>query len=148
MYFQIFDQFDFALIHHVHCILIKVKTCIQRYIFVPRKLVIFRNPYNAYYKVLVGNAATSALRLHQRLPPVSINREFLSLLFQEDSCHYLFYSLIFLYVAPVTCILSCANISQAVSPLSVLGKTLLKLISTQMSQVHFCKVKGVQLSPW
>ncbi|XP_054261717.1 Krueppel homolog 2 [Macrosteles quadrilineatus] len=63
---------------------------------------IFGNPYNAYYKVLMANAATSALRLHQRLPGVSFDREFLSRLLLEDSCHYLFYSLIFLYVAPVT----------------------------------------------
>uniref|UniRef100_A0A1B6L3Z2 Transmembrane protein 33 n=1 Tax=Graphocephala atropunctata TaxID=36148 RepID=A0A1B6L3Z2_9HEMI len=63
---------------------------------------VFGNPYNAYYKVLMANAATSALRLHQRLPGVSFNREFLSRLLTEDSCHYLFYSLIFLYVAPVT----------------------------------------------
>jgi len=63
---------------------------------------LFGNPYTMYYKVLMANAATSALRLHQRLPGVSFDREFLSRLLTEDSCHYLFYSLIFLYVAPVT----------------------------------------------
>lgn len=63
---------------------------------------IFGNPYNAYYKVLVANAATSALRLHQRLPRVQFTRDFLSTLLGEDSCHYLFYSLIFLHVSPVT----------------------------------------------
>lgn len=66
---------------------------------------IFGNPYNAYYKVLVANAATSALRLHQRLPRVQLTREFLSHLLLEDSCHYLFYSLTFLHVSPVTLIL-------------------------------------------
>lgn len=66
---------------------------------------IFGNPYNAYYKVLVANAATSALRLHQRLPRVQFTREFLSQLLLEDSCHYLFYSLIFLHVSPVTLVL-------------------------------------------
>lgn len=66
---------------------------------------LFGNPYNAYYKVLVANAATSALRLHQRLPRVQLTREFLSHLILEDSCHYLFYSLIFLHVSPVTLVL-------------------------------------------
>lgn len=58
------------------------------------------NAQNCYNKVLLANAATSALRLHQRLPTFHFSREFLSLLFTEDSCHYLFYSLIFLYVNP------------------------------------------------
>lgn len=53
----------------------------------------------------MANAATSALRLHQRLPPVTFTREFLSLLLLEDSCHYLFFSLIFLYVSPMILIL-------------------------------------------
>lgn len=53
----------------------------------------------------MSNAATSALRLHQRIPRVTLTQEFLSLLLLEDSCHYLIYSLIFLYVLPVTCIL-------------------------------------------
>lgn len=53
----------------------------------------------------MANAATSALRLHQRLPRVTFTREFLSQLLSEDSCHYLFFSLIFLYVSPVVLIL-------------------------------------------
>lgn len=57
---------------------------------------------NAYYKALVANAATSALRLHQRLGGVQISREFFVRVLTEDSCHYLFYSLIFLYVTPIT----------------------------------------------
>lgn len=67
--------------------------------------LIFRSAQNAYYKVLIANAAISALRLHQRLGRVRISREFLAELLIEDSCHYLFYSLIFLYVTPLTCIL-------------------------------------------
>ncbi|KAI4482942.1 hypothetical protein M0802_013583 [Mischocyttarus mexicanus] len=66
---------------------------------------IFGNVYNIYYKALMSNAATSALRLHQRLPNVQFNREFLGMLLLEDSCHYLFYSIIFLYVPPVTIVL-------------------------------------------
>ncbi|XP_022902895.1 Krueppel homolog 2 [Onthophagus taurus] len=66
---------------------------------------IFGNANSCYYKALLANAATSALRLHQRLGMVRFNTEFLRELFKEDSCHYLFYSLIYLYVAPVTLVL-------------------------------------------
>lgn len=66
---------------------------------------IFGSAQNAYYKALLANAATSALRLHQRLGTVQFNRQFLAQLLLEDSCHYLFYSLIFIYVAPITLVL-------------------------------------------
>ncbi|KAK7576277.1 hypothetical protein V9T40_012563 [Parthenolecanium corni] len=66
---------------------------------------IIGNPYNAYYRILLANAAVSALRLHQRLPNPSISKEFVIKLFAEDSCHYLLYSLIFLYVTPVSLVL-------------------------------------------
>ena len=39
----------------------------------------------------MSNAATSALRLHQRLPRVAFTREFLATLLLEDSAHYLLY---------------------------------------------------------
>ncbi|CAB3242201.1 unnamed protein product [Arctia plantaginis] len=65
-------------------------------------LPIFNNPVSAFYKALLANAATSALRLHQRIPAreISVSREFLARFFLEDSAHYLFYSLIFMNVAP------------------------------------------------
>lgn len=66
---------------------------------------IFGNPTNAYYKVLMANAATSALRLHQRMPPFKFSRDYLQKLLLEDSCHYLLYSLIFLYAYPVLLII-------------------------------------------
>lgn len=66
---------------------------------------IFGNVQSYYNKVLLANAATSALRLHQRLPTFALNREFLSRLMLEDSCHYLLFTLIFLYVSPVFLIL-------------------------------------------
>lgn len=71
-------------------------------------LPIFNNPISAFYKTLVGNAAVSALRLHQRIPPreISLSREFLTRFFLEDSAHYLFYSLIFMNVAPNLLILT------------------------------------------
>ncbi|XP_063698870.1 Krueppel homolog 2 [Culicoides brevitarsis] len=62
---------------------------------------LFGNAQSAYYKIFMANAMTSALRLHQRMPRIAFTREYLSLLLMEDSCHYLFFSLIYLYVAPV-----------------------------------------------
>ena len=50
-------------------------------------LPIFGNPYNSYYKALMASAATSALRLHQRLPQVQFNREFLGKLNSRFSQH-------------------------------------------------------------
>lgn len=53
----------------------------------------------------MANAATSALRLHQRMPPFQFSRDYLQKLLLEDSCHYLLYSLIFLYAYPVLLII-------------------------------------------
>ncbi|KZS16457.1 Relaxin receptor 1 [Daphnia magna] len=61
--------------------------------------------YNMYYKALLANSATSALRLHQRLPQVQLSREFIGKVFIEDSAHYLLYSMIFFYSPPVTWVL-------------------------------------------
>ncbi|XP_053400015.1 transmembrane protein 33-like [Mercenaria mercenaria] len=63
------------------------------------------NPFTHYQRALISNAATSALRLHQRLPNFQFSRAFMSLLFAEDSCHYMFYSIIFLNSYPITSIL-------------------------------------------
>lgn len=65
----------------------------------------FSNAQSAYYKVLMASAATSALRLHQRMPRIALTREYLALLLMEDSCHYLLFSMIFLYVSPFILIL-------------------------------------------
>ncbi|KAI8441177.1 hypothetical protein MSG28_009411 [Choristoneura fumiferana] len=71
-------------------------------------LPIFNNPVSAFYKALLGNAAVSALRLHQRVPAreIALSREFVARFFLEDSAHYLFYSLIFMNVAPNLLILT------------------------------------------
>lgn len=63
------------------------------------------NPYTCYQRALISNAATSALRLHQRMPTIQLSRMFLSQLLIEDSCHYLFFSLIFLFAQPMTLVL-------------------------------------------
>ncbi|XP_020604630.1 transmembrane protein 33-like [Orbicella faveolata] len=61
--------------------------------------------YNCYKRVLISSAATSALRLHQRLPRFQFSREYFGLLLAEDSCHYLLYSIMFVNSQPVTIIL-------------------------------------------
>ena len=84
---------------------------------------IFTDPYSAYYKALMANGATSALRLHMRIPSFAFSRslfyllwwpfefiyffrEFLGVLFAEDSAHYLFFSLIFMWGSqPMTVVL-------------------------------------------
>ena len=57
---------------------------------------------SCYQKVLIANAATSALRLHQRLPAFQLSREFMALLLIEDSAHYLLFSIIFLFQNTIT----------------------------------------------
>ena len=68
--------------------------------------VYFRgNPYSLYQRAMIASAATSALRLHQRVPAVQFNMEFLRQLFLEDSCHYLFFAILFINSYPITSIL-------------------------------------------
>ncbi|XP_077984038.1 transmembrane protein 33-like [Glandiceps talaboti] len=62
--------------------------------------------YGAYQRALICNGLTSALRLHQRLPRFQMNREFFGRMLLEDSCHYLFYSLIFANSYPITLVLT------------------------------------------
>ncbi|XP_023685284.1 transmembrane protein 33 [Paramormyrops kingsleyae] len=57
---------------------------------------------NFYQRALLANALTSALRLHHRLPRFQLSRAFLAQALQEDSCHYLLYSLILVNSYPVT----------------------------------------------
>ncbi|KAH8404973.1 hypothetical protein KR215_000529, partial [Drosophila sulfurigaster] len=68
-------------------------------------LPIFISQQSSFSKVLLANAAISALRLHQRVPAFSFSREFLARLFAEDSCHYMMYSLIFFSVRPTLLVL-------------------------------------------
>lgn len=52
----------------------------------------------------MSSAATSALKLHQRVNSVrfQLNREYFGRLTVEDSFHYLLYALIFLNTFPIT----------------------------------------------
>ena len=56
---------------------------------------------SVYQKALLSSAATSALRLHQRLPAFRLSREFFALLIVEDSAHYLLYAVVFISSYPV-----------------------------------------------
>lgn len=60
---------------------------------------------NLYQKAILANAAISALRLHQRLPPFRFSREYLAMVMIEDSAHYLLYSMIFISNSPITLVL-------------------------------------------
>ncbi|XP_014768673.1 transmembrane protein 33 [Octopus bimaculoides] len=64
------------------------------------------NSYSFYQRALLSNAATSALRLYQRLPNFQLNRQYFGQLIMEDSCHYLLYSLIFINSYPITMVLA------------------------------------------
>lgn len=57
-----------------------------------------------YHKALLGSAATSALKLHQRLQGerFEFSRAYLRRLTIEDSFHYLMYSIIFSNSYPIT----------------------------------------------
>eukprot|EP00088_Acartia_fossae_P049929 TRINITY_DN5547_c0_g1_i14.p1 TRINITY_DN5547_c0_g1~~TRINITY_DN5547_c0_g1_i14.p1 ORF type:complete len:250 (-),score=15.19 TRINITY_DN5547_c0_g1_i14:124-873(-) len=70
-------------------------------------LPVIGNPTQSFYKALMANAATSALRLHQRQTnvPYTTLSAFIQQILTEDSAHYLMYSLIFLYSAPITIVL-------------------------------------------
>jgi len=125
--------------------------------FVP---VFGNHPYSSYYKALMSNAATSALRLHQRLPRVSFTREFAASLFLEDSAHYLIYSIMFLFADPVTVALGPVVLFAVLHASSYsltmldclgsnnsnwwLGKLLISLVELQsrsiLRMVAFCEV--------
>ncbi|CAI4222234.1 unnamed protein product [Auanema sp. JU1783] len=59
-------------------------------------------PGSAYYKAFAAGVATSAIRLHQRIGRFALTREFFMNLLMEDSCHYLFYSALFLTSSTIT----------------------------------------------
>jgi len=80
--------------------LTRVFTVVSSFIFfIP---IIGGDQMTLYNRVLLANAATSALRLHQRLPNFQFSREFFAQLFLEDSAHYLFFTLIFVMSYPVS----------------------------------------------
>ncbi|VDL81552.1 unnamed protein product [Nippostrongylus brasiliensis] len=81
-------------------------------------------PESAYYKAFAAAAATNALRMQQRVGTVSFTREFLARLLLEDSCHYLFYAILFLTSAPVTMALLSITLFAALHAASQIVKLL------------------------
>lgn len=83
---------------------------------------------NRFKQALLMNAATSSLRLHQRMPPPNFNQldwtYFMNLL-KEDSFHYLAYPLIFL-------LFSSGSIALALLPCSLYALFHLAVYSTLM----------------
>ena len=70
---------------------------------------------SCYQRALILHGLTSALRLHQRMPPLQFTRVYLAQLLVEDSCHNLLYALVFINSYPLTCILSsllCGTIAR------------------------------------
>merc|ERR1712136_475706 len=58
-----------------------------------------------FQRLLLANGVICALRLHQRVPNFQFSRHHLALMLNEDSSHYLLYSLIFVTTAPITMVL-------------------------------------------
>uniref|UniRef100_H2ZBL2 Transmembrane protein 33 n=1 Tax=Ciona savignyi TaxID=51511 RepID=H2ZBL2_CIOSA len=55
-----------------------------------------------FQRAMLANGVVCALRLHQRVPQFRFSRSHFAILLQEDSAHYLIYSLIFLTCHPIT----------------------------------------------
>lgn len=58
-----------------------------------------------YRRALLASAATSALRLHQRLKSLNTSASSLAILealLAEDSFHYLIYSMVFAFLPPIS----------------------------------------------
>lgn len=87
------------------------------------------SPSNRYKQALLVTAATSSLRLHQRMPPPPFNQlgsEYFSNLIREDSFHYLMFPILFFFDQPISLtLLPCALyalFNLAVYAISILDK--------------------------
>ena len=54
-----------------------------------------------YYRAIIANGLVCALRLNQRIPQFGLTRHCMGLILQEDSAHYLIYSILFIMIEPV-----------------------------------------------
>uniref|UniRef100_A0A672GEP3 Transmembrane protein 33-like n=1 Tax=Salarias fasciatus TaxID=181472 RepID=A0A672GEP3_SALFA len=107
---------------------------------------------NFYQRALLANALTSALRLHQRLPRFQLSRAFLAQALQEDSCHYLLYSLILVNSYPITidhfCVCLFVFLQQmGPSSLMFVRNLLDKLTSNQQNILKFIACNEIFLMP-
>ncbi|XP_063725080.1 transmembrane protein 33-like [Symsagittifera roscoffensis] len=114
-----------------------------------------------YQRALLSNALSCALRLHQRMPVVALNLEFLSRVLLEDSAHYIIYSLIFIASSsPVTLVviplflLALFNISFFIQRnignaigVALLNSLVSKVTSNSQSILRFIALNEVLLFP-
>ncbi|ELT96051.1 hypothetical protein CAPTEDRAFT_175080 [Capitella teleta] len=120
------------------------------------------NPISWFQRALVSSAATSALRLHQRLPNFQLSREFFGRLLSEDSAHYLFYCMIFVTNTAITMTLVpvflfavlhtqsyTKKLLDAVGPnsLMIIRNLLNKLAFHQVSLLRFIACNEIFLMP-
>ncbi|XP_041454353.1 transmembrane protein 33-like [Lytechinus variegatus] len=117
---------------------------------------------SCYQRALILNGLTSALRLHQRMPPLQFNRMYLGQLLLEDSCHNLLYSLIFINSYPLTFVLTpvflfallhassftkkLANIAGPNS-MPLLRRLVDKIISHQVDILRFIALDEILIMP-
>lgn len=99
------EVMNHIIIHKIEGLLWLTRMCTVVFTLLYMLPLFGANPWTCYQRALISNAATSALRLHQRMPNIQLTRAFLGQLLTEDSCHYLFYSLIFLFAQPMTLVL-------------------------------------------
>ncbi|XP_064482240.1 transmembrane protein 33-like [Ornithodoros turicata] len=99
------EVMNHAIINKIDSLLWLTRMCTVVFTILYLLPLFSANPWTCYQRALISNAATSALRLHQRMPSIQLTRLFLGQLLTEDSCHYLFYSLIFLFAQPMTLVL-------------------------------------------
>lgn len=97
-------------------------------------LIGFPGPAEYRFKqALLMNAATSSLRLHQRMPPPplsQLSRQYFMDLVAEDSFHYFIFPLMFFYGKPITlALLPCAL--YALFNLAVFAITILDKLGNQ-----------------
>jgi len=74
-------------------------------IFLSIQFVFFSNAFamdHYFTRAMLANGVVCALRIHQRIPVFRFSREHFAKCMQEDSAHYLMFSLIFLISSPVT----------------------------------------------
>lgn len=88
---------------------------------------------NRFKQALLMNAATSSLRLHQRMPPPPLNqigRVYFTNLIREDSFHYLIFPFMFFTGQPITLTLLPCSL-YAIFHLAVYAITILDKVGNQ-----------------
>lgn len=91
-----------------------------------------------FKRVLLASCCVSGLRMHQRLPRVTLSKDFIRVLVMEDSFHYLIYSLLFLASRPQTMALVPIVVFAILHSASYVQKL---LVATDMKNAICLRVK-------